>query len=68
LTARKKTQGFRVRCPGCGDTDSLRVALNDVHRIACTNCEEEITPASVRQLIAEWQQVLAWLDTAPELD
>jgi uncharacterized protein (DUF983 family) len=57
-----KQRGFRdLRCPKCGEPDSLlvRVATLDLE---CGECGEPITHAEVETLLERWRRLLAWLD------
>jgi len=65
-TATKKnvTRGFKVHCPFCGEENSLRFNVDDVHQMTCGNCDGEVTPDDIREVMAQWSKLLAWLDTA----
>ncbi len=64
-TSRPRKAGFAHRCPMCGASDSLKVELADVASLSCGECGDETSPAMIRRLIAEWEQALAWLESAP---
>lgn len=66
-TTTKATQrGFRVACPKCGE-GNVMVYLGDMDMLHCPDCSEDMRLDFIRQLVREWQPVLAWLDSAPEL-
>lgn len=59
-------RGFPVHCLECGETECVRVYLDDVTGMfQCNNCDAEYTPADVRERLAGWEAVLAWVETAP---
>lgn len=65
--AKPVNRGFPgLRCPCCGETDSLSVDLDNLY-IRCRENECEVSMDEVRELIAQWQRVLAWLEMAPAL-
>ena len=61
------TRGFSVPCLKCGETGSVRVALDDVSVFTCSSCDTEFTADEVRDAMASWSKLLRWLDTAPPL-
>lgn len=65
----KVRRGFKLdRCPMCGaDSDDtvITVDLSDVAQFRCTANECEFTADDVRKLMAQWQAVLAWVESAP---
>lgn len=62
------TRGFAVACPDCGEKGTLRVDLNDTSSLSCWSCETEFTTEYVRDLLATWTNVLAWLESAPSVE
>lgn len=62
-------RGFgSVPCPRCGSDDYiLSLDLADLNTFTCDGCKEEFLADDVRNLIAAWQPVLAWIDLAPQL-
>lgn len=63
-----KTRGITVCCPKCNEPGTITVNVGDVSELHCTSCDEEITADDVRAIIRGWSKLLAWLDTAPELE
>lgn len=69
-TATKKTTGFRIPCPHCtagiddGQT-TLKIDLSTV-KVVCSECEETVTRDDLRNLIADAQRLLRWLEMADE--
>jgi Zn ribbon nucleic-acid-binding protein len=65
-TATKKaTRGFATRCPACGEADTLTINVADVHLLTCGECGAETTADELRAIIAGYERLLEWLDTAP---
>jgi uncharacterized protein (DUF983 family) len=64
-TATKTSKGFAHRCPWCGEQDSLRVDLGDVSQMTCCMCDEGVTADDLKQVVAQYTKLLAWLDAAP---
>lgn len=65
----KATRGFEgLVCPGCGETDTLRVTLDAADVIECSDCDGLWTPDAIRRLLLNWEAVLAWVESAPKLD
>jgi hypothetical protein len=68
-----KLKGFGpLDCPCCGaeaciDLDLARPLSGD-EACHCSACSERFSLARVRQFIARWQRVLAWVDLAPDID
>lgn len=64
----------QVPCPCCGEPQAnVTVALNllgsdDEPAFTCTECGNEFTVATVRNVIAKWTPLLRWLDSVPDLD
>jgi hypothetical protein len=60
-------RGFKgLSCPLCGNADAtLRLYLDDCETVTCSECEEEFSLDVVRELVAAWTKVLAWVDAAP---
>jgi uncharacterized protein (DUF983 family) len=64
-SAIKTTRGFATRCPECGEENTLRIDVADVHSLSCSSCDAELTAADLRHIVAGWTKLLVWLDTAP---
>jgi uncharacterized protein (DUF983 family) len=62
------TKGFTHRCPSCAEENSLRLDLADVRVMTCKECDNELGPDDIKAIIAGWNQILRWIETAPELD
>lgn len=54
-----------VTCLRCGEPAKVSVDVTDGETFYCFSCDTEFTVAVVRELIASWQQILAWLDAHP---
>lgn len=64
-----QSRGFgHLPCPKCGEEAIVQIDLDDLNTCKCGECEEEFTTEDVRNLIAKWSSVLAWIDTAPILN
>jgi hypothetical protein len=60
------TKGLLLPCPLCGEADAtLSLNLAEPTELHCQECDADFTTADVRNLIARWQPVLAWIDTMP---
>jgi hypothetical protein len=59
-------RGFDVRCLSCGEP-SVRVYLSDTELFQCGDCDAEFTLKEVRERLAGWAAVLAWVEKAPSL-
>jgi uncharacterized protein (DUF983 family) len=61
--ARPAKRGFPgLRCPHCGQENTVRVYLEDVTVFQCNACDAEWGADELRELIALWTRVLAWVD------
>ncbi len=58
-------RGFKVRCPSCGEEDTITVSVADVGELHCSQCDNDLTADDVREVIGAWQVLLQWLGTAP---
>lgn len=60
------TKGIQLPCPRCGEPDAnLTLYLADGETFQCQECDEEFTADAVRDLLARWAPVLAWLERMP---
>ncbi len=67
-TATKAAKGFDVRCPFCGQENSITVDVHCVNQgFTCTACETVFGADEVREEFAKWTTLLTWLETAPEV-
>jgi hypothetical protein len=59
-------KGLLLPCPLCGEQQaSISLYLDDMDTCCCRECSEEFSLDAVRDMIAKWQRVLAWVDSAP---
>jgi hypothetical protein len=60
--------GF-LPCPKCGEAEvSIALIITDLtadDACKCCECDAEFSLDDVRQFIARWGRVLAWIDQAP---
>ena len=62
-------RGFAAVCFRCGDADAVvRVNLADTSEFKCDGCDSEFSAGDVREHLASWQAVLAWISTAPVVE
>jgi transcription elongation factor Elf1 len=63
------TRGMTLPCPHCGEEQAV-ISLNlaDMDSFTCQECNAEFDTDSVRNLIAKWTRILAWIGTAPGSD
>jgi hypothetical protein len=56
-----------IRCVKCGaGTDEHRIGVQvDSGLIHCASCDEEYTPAEVREILAGWEPLLKWAESHP---
>jgi uncharacterized protein (DUF983 family) len=60
----KTTKTFaNLRCPHCGDVDTMSVKLETL-AIECGSCGEEVTHAEIDAMITKWIKLFNWLDSA----
>lgn len=67
-TASKIRKGFKARCPICGEDDSLKIHVEDVNTLTCGSCDNEVTTDDIREVMAGWQRLLKWIDSAPPIE
>jgi transcription elongation factor Elf1 len=62
-------RGFgNLPCPKCGEEAVVTLRLDSFEEddaCKCMSCDAEFSLADVRDLIAKWSRVLAWLESAP---
>jgi hypothetical protein len=64
MATAKPSQPFEgLRCPHCGDIDTISVKL-DTLAMECGECSEPVTRAEVDAMIARWTALFGWLDSA----
>lgn len=69
-TKTRTRKGFPVGCPFCGSEEYLSLAMHDVTKCVCGDCDREFAVAEAVEKAAEnaraWRAVLAWVGMAPE--
>lgn len=55
-----------LRCPGCGETDSLRLCL-DNGTLVCAENECELQADDIREQVAKLQAVLRVIEALPPI-
>jgi transcription elongation factor Elf1 len=64
--ALNKPKGFGpLPCIRCGQEASISLDLDDCSTFRCGECEESFDVCDLREHLARWQRVLAWVDAAP---
>lgn len=59
----KRRMGFgSLTCPKCCCDGVVMIHLDDFENFCCGDCSEEFTLSDVRELIAGWNKVIAWID------
>ncbi len=57
-------------CPRCGEASasiSLELfRLGEGEELHCHDCDADFSLDEVRELIARWTRVVAWIDTVPQ--
>lgn len=71
-TCRPVKRGFNyLPCPRCGQEEAtVSIDLHDLtdpEAIQCRDCDATFGIEEVRDIVAKWQRVLLWIDSAPEL-
>lgn len=62
----KVERGFgELTCPCCGQDCGIQLNLSDLDTCSCPECSEEFSLDTVREMLAKWQRVLAWVDACP---
>lgn len=59
-----------LTCPLCAQKDDAVIALqlDDCETFHCFGCDADFAVDDVREMIASWQKVLAWIDPAPAVE
>lgn len=64
--ASKPVRGFPgLRCPKCGNENTLSVDLDYVASLRCTDCTDETTISEIQELLEKWQAFLSWIELTP---
>lgn len=64
MASAKTPKGFEgLRCPHCGETDTLSVQVDDL-TLSCRECSEDVTRADVEAVIDAYSRLLKWIDSA----
>jgi transcription elongation factor Elf1 len=59
-------RGFLLPCPCCGEEAAgISLNLGDGETFTCGECETEFTTEHIRDFIAKWTKILAWVDAMP---
>jgi hypothetical protein len=59
-------RGLTLPCPHCGDAGAcITVCMADGETFYCTEHDGTFSAQDVREFIAKWSAVLAWLDAIP---
>ncbi len=59
-------KGMCLPCPRCGEAEaSISLCLADAETFTCGECGTEFTATDLRDIMARWQKVLAWVDAMP---
>jgi len=65
-TAATATRGATLPCPCCGEANAtITLNLADGESLACQDCSADFSTADVRNFIAKWAPMLAWVDAMP---
>ena len=64
--AETPSRGLLLPCPCCGEA-SATICLNlaDGESLNCQDCGTDFTASDVRDFIAKWTRMLAWIETMP---
>jgi hypothetical protein len=59
-------RGQTLPCPKCGEESAtIDLNLSDCDTLHCQECDATFTVADVRNVIARWQPILAWMEAMP---
>ncbi len=62
-----KQQGFGcLPCPYCGEEGNVLLDLSDLDTFKCCECDREWSRSDLEEILAKWQRVLTWIDSAPK--
>lgn len=60
------TKGFvAATCIACGNTESLTLDLFRLDAVTCANCKTAVPLWQIREHVAAYVAMLAWIDLAP---
>lgn len=65
MTDKTKRPFEGLRCPHCGDEDTLSIKV-DTLALECLGCSEEVGKSEVEEMIVVWSRLWAWLESAAE--
>lgn len=61
-----KIRGVQLPCPCCGEEQAaIMLSLADMESCRCEECSTDFTLTDVKDLIAKWTKVIAWVESAP---
>jgi hypothetical protein len=61
-----KRSGFgSLPCIRCGQDATISLDLDDCTTFRCAECDDSFDADDVRDHMARWQRVLAWVDARP---
>ncbi len=52
-----------VQCVKCGETDCMRVNLDDFTTLTCSNCDEETTLEEIKEVMSQWAAMVKKLES-----
>jgi hypothetical protein len=65
-TGTKATKTFAgLRCPHCGEPEALIVKV-ETCELECQSCSETIEKGEVEAIVARWQKLFAWIESAAQ--
>jgi hypothetical protein len=53
-----------LRCLLCGAEGGISLHLTDLQSVHCHECSDEFSVATLRDHVARWSRVVAWIDLA----
>lgn len=54
-----------LSCLNCGAEDTVRINLDCLDEVHCSECEVDQSVDYIRDQLAAWQSVLVWIALAP---
>jgi hypothetical protein len=71
VIAAKRTKGFALHCPQCGEKAAMNLDLSDLSTVTCESCGDSFAVSTAIKMLAErlaqWQRVAQWIDLASDL-
>lgn len=56
---------MKVICPKCLEEAAVSLDLTDGDTLACPECDETYSAATVRELVDGWAKLLPWIEAHP---